>query len=366
MKKEKYHLFKDNYDRKRCAYCKKENDLSACGQVFINDLFINHNIIININHYRYCTQCLQYHNRLLRGRFYQRLQEVNADDPRVYSTLNAILTKNKVRKSLQNNKILKKFEKYSELNYENMIRDKEFLRYTRLNKKQYKKFFEFLYGKIEEKLGTNLGSKDKISIKLSELDQVFQCSVQRKSVWNSVLIYTNACVIGCKWLDMHFYWNLSINTIKKLFWEGLCLCEAFFTPHWTTLYWTPEKIKESVPDDFHIIFGELRLYKSKLDIFKHTHKHKYSLLKENTSVIIDGSDHPISRFTCMDHQSNSWSEKSKFNGLRFMYWVSLNGLIMFVTPKTGFMCTGAHNDANTFDYLVSHNYMNINDKLDPS
>ena len=68
----------------------------------------------------------------------------------------------------------------------------------------------------------------------------------------------------------------------------------------------------------------------------------------------------------MDYQSNTWSEKNKLNSVRFMYFVSLNGLPMFILPKTAFMSTGKHNDCNTFDWIICHNYNKINKNLPPS
>ena len=68
----------------------------------------------------------------------------------------------------------------------------------------------------------------------------------------------------------------------------------------------------------------------------------------------------------MGFQSNTYSQKNKFNSIRFMFWVSLSGHLLWVLPKTGMMSTGKHNDCNTFDYMVAHNLLNVNNILPPS
>ena len=89
------------------------------------------------------------------------------------------------------------------------------------------------------------------------------------------------------------------------------------------------------------------------------------MLKDGYAAVVDGSDYKINKFKNMTYQSLSWSEKSKFNGVRFMHYCALNGLPITVTPKRQLFPTGRQNDANIFDNTIAHNTDCINDILPP-
>lgn len=65
----------------------------------------------------------------------------------------------------------------------------------------------------------------------------------QSNLWNALLIFNSSLRYASKWKTLSVFWGIAKNTVKKLFYQGLCLCHCIFSKYFSSKeYWTKERL----------------------------------------------------------------------------------------------------------------------------
>lgn len=148
----------------------------------------------------------------------------------------------------------KKIQLYSESLY-GTISSREFYYHIKLSKEQFKTHVNFIRTNIHQEYGDTTGVKHEFYVK--QIEKYVLVKLDDESVWESMVIFNNACVLACNWSIMQYYWGVSYRYIVDRFQQGLALSMYFFYLYFTTsMFWTPQRIKDNILPELKVLFGE--------------------------------------------------------------------------------------------------------------
>ena len=88
--------------------------------------------------------------------------------------------------------------------YFDKIKNSEFFHHIKLNKNQFKKKINWIMNRIADK-GYSM---QKIKLYVKQLKKEVLVDTSRASVWQYLIILSNACVTGCNWRRMSYYFGV--------------------------------------------------------------------------------------------------------------------------------------------------------------
>ena len=380
---------KEKYWHGICYFCREKVNTSTSNKLFpINKiwLFNVYGIIINGSKFRYCTKCVDimlkilYHKKANNyiSKYFTEDKQCGLGD---LITTDIYLLLHKYANEI------KKIKTFYEKNY-NYIKKSDWYQMCSLDHVQFKELVDDIMENIR-KLGILLYFYYIFTIYLPSIYYIFtifiilllyiyyiftfnllyfyyifigllnrrvilglgeekyKVNLMRHHVWISTLLYNSALrhqfnysLIGCMY---GIHWE----TARSLIMNGLVIGHHFFSSYYqSNKYWTPERIKNSVPADYELIYGKyvfninlLYIYYI-FTIFLLYFYHKFTIyvlyreIFNKPAVVVDGTDIPVCKVSDMNIQSYMWSGKSKQHALRSVLYCTLNGIPIISVPST--------------------------------
>ena len=214
--------------------------------------------------FRYCKDCDNFIDKLINDQYNSIYNDMVLMDRNIHfeyigNLFRLNYTKNqfKIWRKLIN---LKKFDfwKYNNIKY---ISDSEFYHHIRLNKDQFYTQCFFIKHHFDVYLESNNGDNSGMWYYYDNIKKNIFLKNDFDDIWICMVCFIMLISAGGHINDILYYMGISYKTFKKYYNKGAALSLSLYSSFFCSKsYWNADRLKNSVVDDFKIIYGYIYFY----------------------------------------------------------------------------------------------------------